>query len=306
MSSVGTMTTGGRWRSEAHEAFSAFDRVEAIAATAVDEALMFPVRSAVSRLLRNDDEFVRTSDGAPGGLPDPRALICVRFAEQFVVDVAGITDADRAMLSGALGRETFAFVQALFVVDVFQRARIALQRLHAAPYDGLPAAEPGDLWVAIEEFMRVVARASVLDPLTTELIRLRGATVHHCRLCRSRLSVRALDAAGDDSPFSAIEDFEHSVLSSRHKIALRLTDAVVTQPAQIDDQLVAQVHAAFTVGESTEIVLDVVRNAANKIAVALGADAPQVTDGIEFFDVDANGDVVASVEAEVVRRATGA
>ncbi|MDP9336281.1 MAG: carboxymuconolactone decarboxylase family protein [Actinomycetota bacterium] len=300
------MTTSERWRSEAHEAFSAFDHVEAIAAAAVDEALMFPVRRAVSRLLRNDDEFVRTSDGAQGGRSDPRALICVRFAEQFVVDVAGITDADRAMLSGALGSETFTFVQALFVVDVFQRARIALQRLYAVPYDGPPAAEPGDLWAAIEEFMRVVARASVLDPLTTELIRLRGATVHHCRLCRSRLSVRALDAAGDDSPFSAIEDFEHSVLGSRHKVALRLTDAVVTQPAQIDDQLVAQVHAAFSVGESTEIVLDVVRNAANKIAVALGADAPQVADGIEFFDVDANGDVVASVDAEVVRRAAGA
>src|SRR5207248_3403415 len=105
-----SMTAAERWRSDAHEAFSAFDHVEAIAATAVDEALMFPVRSAVSRLLRNDDEFVRTSDGAPGGLPDPRALICVRFAEQFVVDVAGITDADRAMLSGALGSETFTFV----------------------------------------------------------------------------------------------------------------------------------------------------------------------------------------------------
>ena len=51
-------------------------------------------------------------------------------------------------------------------------------------------------------------------------------------------------------------------------------------------------------------MLDVVRNAANKIAVALGADAPQVADGVEFFDVDANGEVVASVDAEVVRRAT--
>jgi alkylhydroperoxidase family enzyme len=297
------MTASEPWRAEAPEAFIAFDRVEAIAAAAIDEALMFPVRKAVSRLLRNDDEFVRTSGPAPPG-SDPRALICVRFAEQFVIDVAGIANADRAALSAALGSETFTFVQALFVVDMFQRARIALQRLYAVTDDGPPPAEPGDLWAAIEEYMRVVARASALDPLTTELIRLRGATVHHCRLCRSRLSVRALDAAGESSPFSAVEDFEHSVLSSRHKIALRLTDAVVTQPAQIDDQLVAQVHGAFTIAESTEIVLDIVRNAANKIAVAFAADTPRVADGIEFFDVDANGEVVASVEAEVVRRAT--
>lgn len=297
------MSAAEPWRTEAPEAFAAFDRVEAIAAAAVDERLMFPVREAVSRLLRNDDELLRTSGAAPDR-SDPRALICVRFAEQFVVDVAGITDAERAELSSALGSETFTFVQALFVVDVFQRARIALQMLHAAPYPGPPPAHPGDLWAAIEEFMRVVARASVLDPVTTELIRLRGATVHHCRLCRSRLSVRALDAAGDNSPFSAVEDFEHSALSSRHKVALRLTDAIITQPAEIDDRLVGQVHGALTPAESTEIVLDVVRNAANKIAVAFAADAPQVADGIEFFDLDANGDVVASVEAEVVRRAT--
>jgi alkylhydroperoxidase family enzyme len=299
------MTAAEPWRAEAREAFAAFDRVEAIAAAAVDATLIFPVRNAVSQLLQNDDEFARTSGPAPGG-SDPRALVCLRFAEQFVVDVAGITNADRAALSDALGRETFTFVQALFVVDMFQRARIALERLYGVTYGGPPPAERGDLWAAIEEFMRVVARASVLDPVTTELIRLRGATVHHCRLCRSRLSVRALDAAGDSSPFSAVEDFERSMLSSRHKIALRLTDAVITQPAQIDDQLVAQVHGVFALAESTEIVLDVVRNAANKIAVAFAADTPQVADGIEFFDLDANGEVVASVEAAVVRRATGA
>ncbi len=291
------MTAVPPWRTEAGDAFAAFDRVEAITAAAVDEALMAPVRAAVSRLLRNEVEL---------GASDARAATCVRFAEQFVLDVAGITDADRAALSGALGNETFTFVQALFVVDVFQRARIALQRLHGVPFPEPRPAEPGDLWAAIEEFMCVVARAAALDPITTELIRLRGATLHQCRLCRSRLSVRALDAAGDRAPFSAVEDFERSALSTRHKIALRLTDAVLTQPAEIDDRLVAEVHGAFTVAESTEIVLDIVRNAANKIAVAFAADTPQVADGIEFFDVDANGEVVANVEADVVRRATGA
>ena len=59
------MTASEVWRAEAPEAFTAFDRVEAIAAAAVDEALMFPVRKAVSRLLRNDDDFVRTSGPAP-------------------------------------------------------------------------------------------------------------------------------------------------------------------------------------------------------------------------------------------------
>lgn len=65
-----------------------------------------------------------------------------------------------------------------------------------------------------------------------------------------------------------------------------------------------QVHEELTTAESTEIVLDVVRNAANKIAVALGADTPRVTGAVEFFDIDGSGEVVADVDANVVRQAT--
>ena len=68
-----------------------------------------------------------------------------------------------------------------------------------------------------------------------------------------------------------------------------------------------EVFRQFDVIEATaqsEIVLDVVRNAANKIAVAFGADAPKVSDGVEFFDVDATGTVVADVDMSVVRAAT--
>ena len=36
-------------------------------------------------------------------------------------------------------------------------------------------------------------------------------------------------------------------------------------------------------------MLDVARNAANKIAVALGADAAAVTEGVELFVTDADG-----------------
>ena len=60
----------------------------------------------------------------------------------------------------------------------------------------------------------------------------------------------------------------------------------------------------MTPAEITEVVLDVVRNAANKIAVALGGDAPVVTEGVEFYDIDATGDVVADVDRDVVRAAT--
>ena len=289
------------WEAHAPEAFAAFARAERLVAGAVDPALLAPVRAAVARLLCNASGDV---DEAPDEASDPRIPACVAFAEQFVVDVAGVTPAQRDALSAALGAATFPFVQALYVEDVFQRGRLALGRLHhrELPADRRP--EEGDLWAALEDFMRIVALQTALDPLTTELVRFRGANAHRCRLCQSRLSVRALDAAGDRSPFAGVDDYEHSSLSERHKVALRLTDAVITQPALMDDNLVAHVRANFSMAESSEIVLDVVRNAANKIAVAFGADAPQVTEGTEYFDIDATGELVAAVDAEVVRAAT--
>ena len=47
-------------------------------------------------------------------------------------------------------------------------------------------------------------------------------------------------------------------------------------------------RAELTDAEIVEIVLDLVRNAANKIAVSLGGDEAVVTDGVEYYDVDAH------------------
>ncbi len=298
------MTSSEPWRLAAPEAFAAFDRVEATAATTIEPELLGPVRKAVAGILRNEVELERTPVVGIPSEHDGRVGACVRFAEHFVIDVNGVSDDERAALSEALGTEAFTFVQTLFVVDVFQRARLALAHLHDVPYG--PALPPrrDNLWAALEAFMRTVAQESALDPVTTELVRLRGAAVHNCRLCRSRLSVKAIDAAGDPALFTAVEDYEGSSLSRRHKVALRLTDAVITQPSLIDGLLVTQVDKELTTAESTEIVLDVVRNAANKIAVAFAADAPRATGAIEFFDIDSSGEVVADVDADAVRRAT--
>jgi len=158
-----------------------------------------------------------------------------------------------------------------------------------------------DLWGLLERFMQQVALLGALDPLTSELVRLRGARVHNCRLCQSRRSVKAIDSAGGAAVLDTLDD---QLLDDRQRAAVRLADALVTQPRTIDDALVAEARAHFSDKELTEMILDVARNAANKIAVAFGADAPVVTDGVEFYDIDANGDVVADVEMGLVRAAT--
>ncbi len=294
--------TGSPWAQHAPEAFELFDRAEALAAGAVDPALLGPVRIAVAGALMHPEEADRTPVARTADTADPHAAVCVRFAQQFVVDVSGVTDGLRASLGDALGADTFVFAQALYVVDSFQRGRIALARLFDTEYWPARVPETGDLWATLQEFMRVVARADALDPVTTELVRLRGARAHQCRVCQSRLSVRALDAAGDAAIFGDTDD--GGARSEREQVALDLTDAVITQPMTIDGRLSSRAHAHLSPAEVTEIVLDVVRNAANKIAVALGGDAPEVTGGIEYYDVDASGDVVADIDREVVRVAT--
>jgi alkylhydroperoxidase family enzyme len=297
--------TDAPWREHSPAAFDCFDRIEALAAGVVDPALLDPVRVSVASALAHPEELARTpvaGTDTDTDLDDGRIAVCVDFAEQFVVDVSGTTDEQRGALGTALGADTFTFVQALYVVDVFQRGRIALERVFGVAYGPMGEPTTGDLWATLEEFMRVVALDTALDPVTTELVRLRGARAHDCRICQSRLSLRAVETAGDDALFAA--DADDGALTERQQAALALADAVIWQPTAIDDELVARVRRELSDAEIVEIVLDLVRNAANKIAVSLGGDEAVVTDGVEYYDVDATGEVVADVDRDTVRTAT--
>jgi alkylhydroperoxidase family enzyme len=140
--------------------------------------------------------------------------------------------------------------------------------------------------------MRPFARLDSLYPLTTEIGRRRGARAHNCRLCRSIRSVRAARDGADESLYDQIDHYETSALAPRHRVALRLVDAFLWQPLAYPADLSADVAASFTEAETVELVLDIVRNAANKIAVLFKADAPHVADGIELYDLSDDGDVV--------------
>jgi alkylhydroperoxidase family enzyme len=233
--------------------------------------------------------------GAPGSVPaaggDPA---CRALVDQFVCDVASTSDAQRAAAFGVLGDRAFGFVQACYVTDMDLRMRAAWQQLLDVEPAAEPAAdaEPGELWADLEAFMRAVARLDALDAVTTEIVRLRGARAHNCRLCRSTRSVRAARAGADERLYDQIDFYETSALAERHRVALRLVDAFLWQPLTYPGDLAGSVARAFGPAEIVEIVLDIVRNAANKIAVLFAADAPHVAMGFEPFDVTPGGEVV--------------
>ena len=220
-------------------------------------------------------------------------------AEQFSVDVSVVTDAQHAALNGALGRGAFGAVMQMYVADFLPRVAEGLTAL------GLPAdwisSEPQ--WdsdtdasdVVFNHLLPGIARLQSLDPVTTEVVRLRGAVAHNCRLCKSLRDTTALDAGGSEGLYEDIERYEDSgLLTDGHKAALRYVDALVWSPATIAPEIAGGVRKYFTAEQSRELTLDVMRNASNKIAVAMRADAPRVEQGTSLYTIDADGQPVYS------------
>ncbi len=224
--------------------------------------------------------------------PDADPAITL-FAEQFAIDVSSLDDRRRQAFAAACGPSLFGTVQMIYVADFVPRTFAALDAVFgASQWTVLDAAPVDDTWPAVEAFIDEVAKLSALGPLPTELIRLRGARQHDCRLCRSRRSLAAAEGGADEATFDAVDRYRESDLPESVKAALELTDAIVWQPSSIGADTVSDIHRWFEPAEALEIVLDVTRNAANKIAVALGADAPVVTEGVEWFATDDDGRIV--------------
>jgi hypothetical protein len=95
--------------------------------------------------------------------------------------------------------------------------------------------------------------------------------------------VRAIDQAGRSDLF---DDRDPSGISDAQVLALQVVDAFVWQPIKWPPGLGEQVVDALGPAAATELTLDIVRNAANKIAVAFGADEPKVESGVEYYDID--------------------
>ena len=228
--------------------------------------------------------------------------VVAEFAEQFSVDVSAISGEQRSRLWKHLGNRTFGVVVQMYVADFVPRVRAGLEALGvgseylgwvSGPISWDHTTDPSDL--VFNDFLPAVARMRALDPVTSELVRLRIAAQHNCRLCKSLREGTALDAGGSEALYQDIERFETSVLlDDRAKAALRYTDALIWTPAHLVADVAAGVRSRFSEAEAVELTFDIMRNASNKIAVSLGADAPRVEQGTERYLLDADGQTVFS------------
>ena len=217
----------------------------------------------------------------------------VDFAEQFSMDVTGIADDQRQRLMATLRGEAFGAVVLTYIADFVPRVLAGLGALGLggvlpAGKTGWDHTDPAD--AVFNGFLPAVARQTALDPVMAEIVRLRGAGQHQCRLCNSLREGAALEAGGSEDVYRDISSYETSNrLSESHKAALRYVDALIWSPADIAPGISAEMRAHFSADEAVEVTFDVMRNAGNKIAVAMGADAPRVEHGTERYRILSDG-----------------
>lgn len=122
----------------------------------------------------------------PADVPDERSeaeSVLTAFTEQFAVDVTGISDNQRKRFVDGWGAGAFRAVLAIYIADFVPRVWAGCQALGL----GTPGRTSTVAWdrqtdpidFVLNGFVPEVARQRALDPLTTELVRLRGAAAHN-------------------------------------------------------------------------------------------------------------------------------
>lgn len=309
-------------RTLAPDAVDLLDRTNAWAWCTVGPALMELVRLRVAALLGYDNGLRRRARVAGSDGPaeakvaqldryysadDFSALErdCIEFAEQFVLDVSGPIADYLPGLETHFPGAVRGFVTAVFVVEFTQRLEMVSGALLGSsppgstvgPAIGGPSSADAalELKESLGDYQRAVMRAAALDPVITELVRLRCARTHDCRICQTLRLADARAAGADDAMTAKVDYYETSDLDDRAKTALRITDAMITAPTGLTDVVIGDARSLFSRSELAELCLDVTKWSTQKIHVALGTDGadhlPTNADGVSFLAFDADGHV---------------
>lgn len=253
---------------------------------------------------------VLISDGSlsrqlfPDGLGDlsDAQKAAIDFVEQFVIDVSGITDVDRTILEEHFpGEKMRDFVTAVYIIEFSYRLKVIAGMLlgedssHQIHNETATLIEPADTRTYLKNYQDAVVRSTDLDPVTTELVRLRCARTHNCRICQTLRLTNARAEGADDLMTAKVDFYENSDLDERFKIALRITDAFITRPDTLTIQSINAAREVFEPTQLAELCLDITKWSTQKIHVALGTDSanslPKNEHGLSFFGFDQDGKV---------------
>ena len=159
------------------------------------------------------------------------------------------------------------------------------------PLDQLTAgvATGGALEVTIADFAAAAVRGKALDPLVSELVRLRCAQYHDCRLCGSFRVKESFEAGYDASMYRAIAMHETSDFDPAIKAALKLCDAMIMRPNSIDEALRSELKEHFSETQIVELCTDIMKWSQQKSLVALRIEPPVTEEHLTELIFDAEG-----------------
>jgi alkylhydroperoxidase family enzyme len=304
------------------QAFTALEEVVVAAWSMTDTDLLDLCVGRMSELLGYRDRPARSETTAKlkqwnlGALTSELDGSALAYTEQFVVAPGNVTDADNSELQRHVGPAgLFNFVHALNILEGYLRLSVLLElrsQLLAAPpvrsaaepvphtTDVRPPTDPSareaykDLVLdptfleARIAFTKAVHRLGEVDPLMSEIVRLRNAQHQQCQFCSSfRRSVPLPTNVPDLS--LAVARFEQSALGDKSKVMLRLIDALLTVPSDLPEQLRTDSLANFSGTAILEALLKVTSLSQDKSRIALRFDGPFSPGQLTSFVYDQEG-----------------
>jgi AhpD family alkylhydroperoxidase len=323
-------------RTRAPEAALLLDAVNAAAWRTISPVLLEEVRVRTAQMLSFEPGLRRFSAPARDlGLSQPKLAhvadyfrsaeytdqerAVLGFVEQFVLDVSQFTPAEREGLAAAMGaQDLLEVVTAIYVIEYTQRLESVVTALSPAGSEGQVSSSASTATSAanddagvrplLADYSAAVMRLRELDPVTTELVRLRCARTHNCRICQTLRASDARSAGVDDEMTSKVDFYEASDLDERTKLALRITDAFILQPGDLTAVTIDSAQRQFTEAELVELCLDITKWATQKIKVSLGLDGadqlPTNEAGLSFFTFGPDG-LPASFGAQDIQKVAG-
>ncbi|MFK7828633.1 MAG: carboxymuconolactone decarboxylase family protein [Congregibacter sp.] len=237
----------------------------------------------------------------------PIETAVLRLAEQFAVNVDGISEDDIAVLTRALGKDVLnALVNAIYLMDAALRLEQVVPvvlpdadgtatPLAAGVSDSSSEVEQMEdvISTSIADFAATAVLADEVDIITGEMVRLRCAQIHNCRLCGSLRQRRALDEGLDEDMVERVSRYEQGGVREDVVAALHLVDTLIMLPADANAALRVELHKHYSPTQIAELCFDVVKWSQQKALVATQVDAAP-WEGIHVLDFGEDGHPVFS------------
>ncbi len=122
-----------------------------------------------------------------------------------------------------------------------------------------------------------------IDPLVHECIRLFNANYQGCEYCLNARAAVAVQAGLNEDIVGKLTRFESSDLPEKLKAALRIANAISSNPSSLTPDLWNATRQFFTEKELMDIVLLSIHTTSSKVTITLGLDPGKQNSSRVFY-----------------------